>query len=213
MLVFLLEWNGSRGAIRFIMALAMNGEITRHLIDWNGGDQGALDRLLPLVYDELRHIASRSLRGERAHQTLRTTALLNEAYLKLVDQKRADWQNRAQFLGVAAGLMRRILVDHAREQRALKRGGGETLFSFDGQLDSPVDQAGSLASGVSLVALNDALEDLRRLDEDQFRIVEMRYFAGLTLAEIAAVLKVSLATVKREWQMARAWLYRHLSPG
>ncbi len=180
-------------------------DVTRLLQDWSKGDQAALANLMPLVYNELRHLASRYLRRERAGHTLQTTALVHEAYLRLIDQNQVTWQNRAHFFGVAAQMMRRILVDHAREQHAEKRGGGAPRLS----LDEAIGLAGE--RGVNLIALDDALSALAAIDPQQSRIVELRFFGGLTVEETAEVLGVSPATVKREWSMAKAWLYREIS--
>ncbi len=179
--------------------------VTQLLIGWANGDKEALDKLVPLVYDELRRQASRYLRNERAGHTLQTTALIHEAYLRLVDQRDVRWQNRSHFFGVAAQLMRRILVDHARTKRRAKRGGSDIRVSLT--------QANEIAKGEDLdvVALDEALTRLAEIDEQQSRIVELRYFSGLTVEETARVLGISPATVKRDWSMARAWLHRELS--
>jgi RNA polymerase sigma factor (TIGR02999 family) len=180
-------------------------EVTGLLLDWNNGQPEALEQLMPLVYDELRHIAKRYLRKEREDHTLQTTALVHEAYIRLIDQKQANWQNRAQFFGVAAQMMRRILVDHARGHQADKRGGGAAKLSLDEAIEI-ADQ-----KEVDLIALDEALNQLAQLDEQQCRVVELRFFAGLTVEEVAAVMKLSPATIKREWSMAKAWLHRELS--
>jgi RNA polymerase sigma factor (TIGR02999 family) len=180
-------------------------EVTGLLLDWNNGQPEALERLMPLVYDELRHIAARYLRKEREDHTLQTTALVHEAYIRLIDQQQANWQNRAQFFGVAAQMMRRILVDHARGHQADKRGGGAAKLSLDEAIEI-ADQ-----KEVDLIALDEALNQLAQLDEQQCRVVELRFFAGLTVEEVAAVMKLSPATIKREWSMAKAWLHRELS--
>lgn len=180
-------------------------DVTQLLHDWRAGDQDALHRLMPMVYNELRHIASAYLRREHPGHTLQTAALVNEAYLRLIDQTRADWQNRAQFYGVAAQLMRRILVDHARENQAAKRGSGETKLALVEALNVGGKQ------DVDLLALDDALKTLAKFDERQSRIVELRYFGGLEINEVAEVLSISPATVKREWSSARAWLFNQLS--
>ncbi len=187
----------------------MSGEspkdITQLLIDWNSGSRAALDALLPLVYDELRRVAAAYLRRERPGHTLQGTALVHEAYLRLIDQTRVRWQNRAHFLGVAAQMIRRILVDHARAKHSAKRGAGGVTLS----LDESIEVAGG--RDVDLVSLDDSLEELARLDPQQARIVELRYFTGLSIEESAEVLGISPATVKREWAVARAWLFRELS--
>jgi RNA polymerase sigma-70 factor (ECF subfamily) len=182
-----------------------NEGITELLIDWSKGDQAALDRLMPLVYDELRRLASNYLRRERAGHTLQPTALVNEAYLKLVDQKNARWQNRAQFFGISAQLMRRILVDHARQHQAVKRGG-----SNQQRLSITSAEEFAKQPEVDLLALNEALEELAKMDPQQERIVELKFFGGLSIEETAEVLGISHATVERDWKMARAWLRRQL---
>jgi RNA polymerase sigma factor (TIGR02999 family) len=180
-------------------------DVAQLLQDWRGGDDQALNKLMPMVYDELRRIASAYLRRERQGHTLQTAALVNEAYLRLVDQTHADWKNRAQFFGVAAQIMRRILVDYAREHHAAKRGSGETRLA----LDEAINVAGK--QDVDVIALDDALQELARFDPRQSRIVELRYFGGLEIDETAEALGVSPATVKREWISARAWLFNQLS--
>ena len=178
--------------------------VTRLLERWGGGDREALDALMPLVEGELRRLARAYLRRERAGHTLQPTALVNEAYLRLIDQRDARWQNRAQFFGVAAQLMRRILVDHARARDAAKRGGPQYAVSL-----SEADRV-SARPEVDLIAVNDALEELARLDPQQARVVELKFFGGLTIEEAAEAMRVSHATVEREWKMARAWLRRRL---
>lgn len=179
-------------------------ELTQLLIDWSQGDQAALDKLVPFVYDELRRLARHYMRRERPGHTLQTSALVNEAYLRLVDQT-VSWQNRAHFLGIAARLMRQILVDHARAHNYNKRGGGAEKVS----LDQAADLAQLRAS--DLVALDDALNGLAAMDPQQSRIVELRFFGGLTIEETAEVVGLSHATVEREWSAARAWLRREMS--
>ena len=179
--------------------------VTELLIGWGNGDKDALDALVPLVYDELRRQASRYLRRERVGHTLQTTALIHEAYLRLVDQKNVPWQNRAHFFGIAAQLMRRILVDHARTKKRAKRGGSDVRVSLsEATLKSP-------GQNLDIVALDEALERLAEIDEQQSKIVELRFFSGLTVEETAAVLGISPATVKRDWSMAKAWLHRKVS--
>src|SRR6266508_1445343 len=180
-------------------------EVTRLLADWSGGDEGALKRLIPLVQPELHRLAHHYMSREGAGQTLQTTALLNEAYLRLVDDPTRTWQNRTHFVAVAAQLMRRIMVDHARERRSLKRGGGAHKV--------PLDDVALVTETRSeeLLALDEALEKLAGLDPRKSQIVELRYFGGLTVEETAAFLKLSDRTVKREWRMAKVWLYRALS--
>ena len=177
------------------------GPATRLLLAWNAGDRSALDAMLPLVYDELHRLAARYLGGERPDHTLQPTALVHEAYLRLVNQRNVDWRNRAQFLGIAAGMMRRILVNHARDRVAAKRPGNREQVSLS-LVESP-----SGAPDVDLIALETALERLARLDERKAKVVELRFFGGLTMEEIAEVIGVSRATVEREWSFARAWLY------
>lgn len=179
--------------------------ITQLLIDWEKGDQAALERLMPLVYSELRRLASNYLRRERAEHSLQPTALVNEAYLKLVDQKNAKWQNRAHFFGIAAQLMRRILVDHARRHQAAKRGGENQQRISITSAEKIVKQL-----EVDLLALNEALDQLAKMDQQQSKIVELKFFGGLSIEEIAAVLSIGHATVERDWKMARAWLRRQL---
>lgn len=181
--------------------------LTRLLQEWSDGRREALDAIIPLVYEELRRQAHHYLRRERAGHTLQTTALVNEAYLKLAGQNRIVWENRAHFFGIAANLMRRILVDHARTKHRKKRGGAA--------VDLPLEEAFYIAATdeneVDLLALDDALTKLAEIDEQPARIVELRFFSGLSIAETADVLEISPATVKRDWQMAKAWLHHELS--
>jgi RNA polymerase sigma factor (TIGR02999 family) len=179
--------------------------ITQLLIDWGKGDQAALEKLMPLVYSELRRLASNYLRRERAEHTLQPTALVNEAYLKLIDQRNAKWQNRAHFFGISAQLMRRILVDHARQRQAEKRGGSEQQ-----RLSITSIEAIAKQPEVDLLALNEALDELAKMDSQQSKIVELKFFGGLSIEETAEVIGVSHATVERDWKMARAWLRRRL---
>ena len=183
------------------------GEVTRILQAWGKGDQQALDQLMPLVYGELRRIARQRLRRERPDHTLQPTALVHEAYLRLVDQRGATWQNRAQFFGVAAQLMRRILVDHARRHQAAKRGGSALKVTWDDAVIPAKERA------EELVAVDEALSRLAEMDPRQGRVVELRLFSGLTVEETAEVLDISPATVKREWTAARAWLSREIRQG
>jgi RNA polymerase sigma factor (TIGR02999 family) len=185
-------------------------DITDALVALRHGAPDALDRLTPLVYEELRKIAHRQLGAERSEHTLSTTALVHEAYLKLVDQTRAQWSDRAQFFAIAARAMRRILVDYARRHRALRRGGAQRQLSLDDLEDSDALAAAERAD--ELVALDEALERLTTLDERLARVVECRYFAGLTEAETAEVLGVTSRTVARDWVKARGWLYQELRP-
>ncbi len=181
--------------------------VTNLLQAWGSGDAAALDRLVPIVYDELHRQAQRYLRRENPGHTLQATALVNEAYLRLVDQREARWQNRAQFFGVAAQLMRRILVDYARRHQAAKRGGSAIQVPYE------EDAVAVAESEIDLVSLDDALTRLAALDTRQARVVELRYFTGLGIEETAEALGISPATVKREWAMARAWLKRELNEG
>ena len=177
--------------------------MTRLLLAWRAGDETALARLAPLVHKELQRIARGCLRGERARDSFPATALVHEAYLRLVDTQHVNWQNRAHFLAMAARLMRRILVDLARTRRYQKRGGDAVLVSFTSALHAPDKTE-------DLVALDDALQTLARLDERRSRVVELRFFGGLSVEETAAVLSVSPDTVMRDWKLARAWLRREL---
>jgi RNA polymerase sigma factor (TIGR02999 family) len=179
--------------------------VTRFLIAWNGGDAGALERLIPLVYGELRRQARGYLRNERSGHTLQPTALVHEVYLRLVDQSQVKWHNRAHFFGVAARAMRQILVDHARKRRAAKRGGPDSLISID-----DVNPA-SPPKNLDLLDLDLTLQRLAALDERQARLVELRVFGGLTIDEAAEVLEISPATVSREWRHAETWLHREMS--
>ena len=184
-----------------------SGDVTELLSQYREGRREALDRLVPLVYDELRRIAARYMRAEGASHTLQPTALVHEAWMRLVDQRDVEWQNRAHFFGVAAQLMRRLLVDHARGKHRQKRGGGMLVVPVEEN-----DVAGPAPDeGLDLVALDDALERLAELSPQQGRIVELRYFGGLSIEETAEVLGVSTMTVKRGWAMARAWLHRELN--
>lgn len=184
---------------------AAQQEVTQLLADWSNGDEGALDKLIPLVQPELHRLAHHYMSRERIGHTLQTTALLNEAYLQLVDDSTRNWQNRAHFMAAAAQLMRRIMVDHARERCSLKRGGGALRVTLDDA--ALVTEKRS----EELLALDEALERLTAQDPRKSRIVELRYFGGLTEEETAAFLKLSDRTVRREWRMARTWLYRALS--
>lgn len=177
------------------------GEVTQWLLAWGRSDKQGLDQMLPVVYEELHRLAAQYLSREATGHTLQPTALVNEAYLRLVDQRRVDWRNRAQFLGLAANMMRRILVNHARDRAAQKRGGNAQQVSLS-LLESP-----SGRPDVDLIALESALDHLAELDERKSRVVELKFFGGLTTEEIAEVLQISGATVEREWAFARAWLY------
>jgi RNA polymerase sigma factor (TIGR02999 family) len=184
-------------------------DITQWLHAWSGGDPTALNELLPLVYDELRRQAARYLRRERRNHTLQTTALVHEAYLKLAEQTQIQWANRAQFFGIAAQMMRRILVDYARHRHRDKRGGSNE--------DVPLEEAATLVvsggQNVDLLALDEALTRLAALDAEQARVVELRYFGGLSVEETAEVTGRSLATINRDWRSAKVWLHRELSTG
>jgi len=182
-------------------------DVTTLLQEWGGGNPEALNELVPLVYGELRRLAKRHLRSEPPGSTLQTTALVHEAYLKLVDQRRAHFEDRDHFFAVTSQLIRRILVDYARHWNASKRGAGKTMLAFDESIALPG------AKDLDLVALDDALEDLSLLDPQQGKIVELRFFGGLTLESTARVLGISKATVVRDWNLARTWLYHELSRG
>jgi RNA polymerase sigma-70 factor (ECF subfamily) len=184
---------------------ASSQNITRLLLDWRNGDQTALDRLMPLVYEELRRMANHYMRNERRGHTLQSSALVNEAYLRLVHHENIEWQNRAHFFGVAAQAMRRILVDHARSRNYQKRGGGAQQVSLDEAMTLAGDRA------AELIALDDALRELARMDERKCRVVELRYFGGLSLEETAEALGVSIPTVTRDWNTAKAWLMREMT--
>ena len=188
---------------------ADTGVATRFLLDWGDGDREALNRMVPLVYGELNRLAGRYLGRERSDHTLQPTALVHEAYLRLIDQRQVDWQNRAQFLGLAAGMMRRILVNHARDRARAKRGGGRERVSL-----SLVEASSGAAPAVDLIALEEALERLAALDPRKSEVVALKFFGGLSIAEIAEALSISGATVERDWAFARAWLYDALEgPG
>jgi len=179
-------------------------EVTRMLIEWSNGDRGALDKLIPLVYGELRQIAAGVLRRERSDHTLQPTALVHEAYLRLIDQRNVNWQNTAHFFAIAAQAMRRIIVDHARRHNAVKRGGDNLKV----ELDEAQSQPGLL--DVDVLKLDDALTALAAFDPQQSRIVELRFFGGLSIEQTAEVIGISPATVKRDWSMAKAWLHREM---
>lgn len=181
-------------------------QITQLLKEWSEGNQSALDELMPLVYEELRRQASRYLRRERQGHTLQTTALIHEAYLKLIGQNKVEWQNRKHFFAIAAQAMRRILVDYARERKRKKRGGSAENLPFDEAI-----QISSKGKSVDLIALDEALNKLAAFDKRQARIVELRYFSGLSIDETAEVLGISNATVRNDWNMAKAWLYQRIS--
>ena len=191
------------------MGLAMTQpaphEVTQLLIDWSNGDTAALDKLVPLIHEELRRLAHHYMSRERPGHTLQTTALVDEAYLRLVNRKDVQWQNRAHFFAIAANLMRNILVDHARSHAYAKRGGGALKIELDEAMIVSQERA------AEVVALDEALKELATFDEAQSRIVELRFFGGLTVEETAEAMGISPTTVKREWRTARAWLYDRLS--
>lgn len=189
------------------MSEGQTHEVTQLLVDWSNGDQSALERLMPLIDEELRRLAHRYMSRERVGHTLQTTALVNEAFLRLVNRKNLQWQNRAHFFGIAANLMRTILVDHARAHACTKRGGGARKLELDEALVISQQKASEV------LALDDALKQLALIDPQQSRIVELRFFGGLTVEEAGEVLHVSPATIKREWSTAKAWLYHELSKG
>ena len=179
-------------------------QITELLVAWGNGEASALEQLMPLVYKELRQIAGNYMRRQNPGHTLQTTALVNEAYLRLIDSSRVNWQNRTHFFAVSAQLMRRILVDSARRKNSLKRGGDRLLVTLDEEAEIPLEKE------TDMVALDDALKRLAELSPRQSQIVELRYFGGLTEEQIAETLKISERTVRRDWTLARAWLYREL---
>ena len=180
-------------------------EVTQLLLDWNEGKPDVLEKLMPLVYKELRRLARQYLNKERAGHTFLTTDLVHEAYLRLIDQKRVKWQNRAHFFGIAAQLMRRILVDHARGKKRIKRGDGAQRVSFNEAASASYD------SKVDILAIDEALKRLAEIDERKARVVELRFFGGLELEEVATFLQLSPITVSRDWKLAKAWLHRALT--
>lgn len=179
-------------------------DITQLLLDWGNGDKEALDKLMPFVYDELRKLAGHYMRNQRPEHTLQTTALVNEAYLRLIDSSQVRWQNRTHFFAISAQLMRRVLVDFARAKKAHKRGGDEQKVTFDEALPVLIEKESEL------IALDEALTELSTMDERQSQIVEMRYFGGMTEKEIGKALEISTRTVRRDWSIARAWLFSKL---
>ena len=189
------------------MSVPSTQKITQLLVAWKEGDAAALEQLTPLVHTELHRLAKRYMAGERQGHILQTTALVNEAFMRLMDWQNVEWQNRAHFFGLAAQLMRRILVDFARARGREKRGAEALLVSLSEAANVGQEQC------ADLVALDDALQTLEKLDQRQARVVELRFFAGLSLEETAEALKVSLSTVRRDWSAAEAWLYRELSKG
>jgi len=187
--------------------IASSIDVTGLLVRWSRGEPEALDRLMPVIYAECRRIAAQQLRKEHRDHTLDPTALVHELYLRLVDQHRASWANRTQFFGVAAQLMRRVLVDYARARQAHKRGGSATFVSLAAAADTPDE-----SRVADVLAIDEALERLAAFDPEQVRIIELRFFAGLTVEETARLVGRSPRTVKREWRLAKAWLYRELRP-
>src|SRR5205809_1948957 len=187
------------------MSQSPTHEVTQLLLAWSEGDRTALDKLTPLVYQELRRMAHRYMSRERPGHTMQTTALVNEAYLRLVNREAVQWQNRAHFFAIAAQLMRSILVDHARSHAYAKRGGGAPMVTLDEALVVSQDRA------AEVVALDEVLKELEKFDPQQSRIVELRFFGGLTIEETAEVLNLSPATIKREWSTAKAWLYQQVA--
>ena len=206
-IIFLRLSNSRRVLVGRFMAAPGEYDITRLLLAWSAGDDDALGKLAPLVEAELKRLARHYLRGERPGHTLQPTALINEAYLRLLDWRKASWQNRAHFMGIAANMMRRILVDHARRYRFLKRGGEMVKVSFD------AGQLGSSGRDPDLVALDEALTRLAEVDRRKSQVVELRFFGGLSVEEAAEFLKISPRTVKREWSLAQAWLHCELTGG
>jgi RNA polymerase sigma factor (TIGR02999 family) len=188
------------------MADPLRNQITQLLVAWSDGDQTARDKLMPLVYEELHRLAHQYMKRESPGHTLQTSALVNEAFVKLVDQRNVLWRNRAHFYGIAAQLMRRILVDHARSRKTAKRGGGVVATSFDDGLYISQKRSGEV------VAVHEALEQLAKFDQRKGQIVELRFFGGLSIDETAEVLGVSPGTVMRDWTLAKAWLLREISP-
>ena len=187
-----------------MMMMVSTPGLTELLDDWQQGDRTALEKLAPLIYDELRRIAHRYVQRERNGHTLQTTALVNEAYLRLAEQQKPGWQNRSHFFAVTAQMMRHILIDHARRRRFVKHGGNTQQVSLDEASLMSVERA------AELVALNEALDELKQFDQRKSRVVELRYFGGLTLEETADMLGVSLMTVRRDWRAAKAWLFRRM---
>jgi RNA polymerase sigma factor (TIGR02999 family) len=187
-----------------MMTLAADN-LTGLLLEWRDGDKAALDRLMPLVYNELRRIAHRYVQRERNDHTLQTSALVNEAYLRLAGQRKVDWQNRSHFFAVTAQVMRHVLIDHARRRRYAKHGGEAQQVPLKDAAEM------SLQRAAELIALDEALEELQKFDERKSRVVELRYFGGLSLEETAEVLQISVMTVRRDWRAAKAWLFRRMT--
>lgn len=199
-----------------------SGEVTRLLLRWRAGDEAALATLMPLIYEELRAMARRHLNQERGPHTLQRTALVHEAFLRMVDQTQVNWESRSQFFGIASQMMRRVLVDRARRRNAAKRGSGvprvdlDIILAAEDSDQMPQQAAGTTPAQdaeIDIEAVHDALERLEALDPDQGKLVELRFFGGLSIHEAASVMGVSPATAKREWRIARAWLQRELAPG
>jgi RNA polymerase sigma factor (TIGR02999 family) len=188
------------------MSQPETADITQLLLDWREGNKNALDDLMPLVYDELRRLAQVYMRGQKAGHTLQTTALVNEAYLRLVDSSRVRWKDRAHFFAISAQLMRRILVDSARSRNSLKRGGEIQKVELDDEAVAALTE-----NKIDLIALDEALKELAELSPRQSKVVELKYFGGLTETEVAEALEISERTVKRDWSVARAWLFRKIS--
>lgn len=184
--------------------MSTSGEVTQLLLAWNNGDQAALEELMPLVYNELHRLANNCLRWERQGHTIEATALVNEAYLRLVDQRQVEWQNRTHFFSIAARIMRRILVQYARDRKAEKRGGGAQRVSLEKVILLAEER------NVDIIALDDALNLLAQNDPRKSQLVELRFFSGLTFEEASEILGISLITAKRDWAMAKAWLHREL---
>jgi RNA polymerase sigma factor (TIGR02999 family) len=180
-------------------------DVTTLLLEWSEGSQAALEQVTPLIYDELRRLAARQLRRERPGHTLQSTALVHEAYLKLIDQRRVHWHDREHFFAVASQMIRRILVSYARSRNASKRSHGRTMLAFEGAAPP------GMTSEIDLIALDDALERLSQLDPQQGRIIELRFFGGVSIQGTAKLLGISTATVNRDWKLARAWLHRELA--
>jgi RNA polymerase sigma factor (TIGR02999 family) len=189
------------------MESSADKDITTLLLEWSGGRREALNDLMPLVYDTLKRLAAVQLRRERPGHTLQSTALVHEAYLKLIDQRRSQWQNREHFFAVASQMIRRILVNHARAELAAKRGGQRTMVTLDDNSGAPLSAP---SRQVDLLALDELLDQLAQMDPQQARIVELRFFGGLSIEAAARVLAISPATVKRDWHIAKAWLYSRL---
>jgi RNA polymerase sigma factor (TIGR02999 family) len=189
------------------MDAAQPGDVTQWLLDWSHGDREALGRIMPVLYDELCRLASHHLRREREDHTLQTSGLVHEAYLRLLDQNRVGLQNRTQFFGLAAQMMRRVLVDHARKRQSIKRGGGAVRLPLDGVSDPSAEIV------LDIVQLDDALQRLAEVEEELVSIVELKFFGGLSHEEIGELLGLSATTIKRRWWVARAWLYRAMARG